>query len=100
MDKNLGIFSINNEVGNFYLSNIKKSPPPEIGAHGQWIKFFMERIETIKYCSLDQAELFANMLHKSFSISIGQKKSYSRHVVLAGARFQLLFCALNLLQGE
>lgn len=60
----------------------------------------MERIETIKYCSLDQAELFANMLHKSFSISIGQKKSYSRHVVLVGARFQLLFCALNLVQGD
>lgn len=38
VDKNLGIFSINQEVGNFYLSNIKKTPPPEIGAHGQWIK--------------------------------------------------------------
>lgn len=100
VDKNLGIFSINQEIGNFYLSNCKKQPPPEIGAHGQWIKFFMERIETIKYCSLDQAELFGNMLHKSLSISIGHKKGYSRHVVLVGARFQLLFCALNLVQGD
>jgi phosphatidylinositol 4-kinase len=100
VDKKLGIFSPNAEFKNPLICVEEKEVVPPIGAHGQWIKFFAERIESIKYSSLDQAELFANMLHRSLSIVIGRKQSHSRHVSFIGAKFRLLFCALSLVQGD
>lgn len=60
----------------------------------------MERIEIVKYSSLDQVEIFANMLHRSFNISVGKSKCSSRHIATIGSRFRLLNCGLCILQGE
>ncbi|RWS14888.1 phosphatidylinositol 4 kinase-like protein [Dinothrombium tinctorium] len=74
--------------------------PPYIGAHKQWIKFLIERIEIAKYSSLDQVEMFVNMLHRSFSISVGKSEGNSRHISTIGSRFRLLTCSLSLVQGD
>lgn len=60
----------------------------------------MERIETSKYSSLDQVEIFANMLHRSLSISVGRSEGNSRHISTIGSRFRLLSCGLSLVQGD
>lgn len=54
----------------------------------------------MKYSSLDQVELFGNMLHRSLSILVGKVYGSSRHIATVGTRFRLLTCGLSLVQGE
>lgn len=99
-----------------------KPSPPYLGAHSHWVKvrtldilskisqsselsvfslkFLIERIEIVKYSSLDQVELFANMLHRSLTIFVGKAHGNSRHIATVGTRFRLLNSGLSLVQGE
>ncbi|RWS26434.1 phosphatidylinositol 4 kinase-like protein, partial [Leptotrombidium deliense] len=103
IDRRLGLFAADpNQVDPLSpKEGICFAPtPPYIGAHKHWIKFLVERIEIAKYSSLDQVEIFVNMLHRSFSISVGKAEGNSRHISTAGSRFRLLTCGLSLVQGD
>ncbi|KAG1666136.1 Phosphatidylinositol 4-kinase alpha [Nymphon striatum] len=74
---------------------------PNILPHAIWIKFLVERVEIAKYCSSEQVEIFASLIHKTLPITVGQKDSFNcRHVAAVGSHFRLLTCGLSLLQGE
>ncbi|XP_064651813.1 phosphatidylinositol 4-kinase alpha-like isoform X3 [Lineus longissimus] len=82
-------------------SNIPKPTPPYVAPHQIWTKFLAERIEIAKYCSKDQVEIFASLLHKSLSISVGKPYCImSRHIAALGPRIRLLTMGLSLLQGD
>lgn len=103
IDKQLGLFSEDPEINDpCAVSAGSYSPPnpPFITPHAIWVKFLAERIEIAKYYSLDQVEIFANMLHRSLSVSVGKPNCNHRHIVSMGTRFRLLTCGLSLLQGD
>lgn len=60
----------------------------------------MERIEIAKYSSLDQIEMFTNMLHRSLHVTVGRFRGSTRHISTVGSRFRLLSCGLSLVQGD
>jgi phosphatidylinositol 4-kinase len=85
------------------------------------LQFLSELIETAKYCSQDQVEMLAVVLHQSLSLTVGAKsKHITRNIAAVGARFRLvvhsifsvvilcntvctlrlLMCGLSLLQGD
>lgn len=64
------------------------------------MQFLVERVEIAKYSNLDLVEMFANMFHRSLSISVGKTEGNSRHVSTVGSRFRLLACGLSLVQGD
>uniref|UniRef100_T1J2J9 Thymidine kinase, cytosolic n=1 Tax=Strigamia maritima TaxID=126957 RepID=T1J2J9_STRMM len=105
--------TIDRRMGMFFEDKVTVSPlaayegcdltpnPPFVTPHTMWIKFIAERIEIAKYCSLEQVEIFANMLHRSLSMSVGSKENYKcRNIAAIGPRFRLLSCGLSLLQGD
>ncbi|UXI14588.1 glycine-tRNA ligase-like [Sarcoptes scabiei] len=73
---------------------------PYLGAHAEWVKFLNERIEIAKYSSLDQVEIFVNLLHRSLHMAVGRIHHRTRNVLTVGTRFRLLNCGLSLVQGE
>lgn len=77
-----------------------KPDTPYLGAHAEWVKFLNERIEVSKYSSLDQIEIFVNLLHRSLHMSVGRTHYSSRNISTIGTRFRLLNCGLSLVQGD
>lgn len=103
VDKRMGLFSIDPEQANPLSpkeGSVFEPNPPNLGAHELWIKFLVERVEIAKYSSLDLVEMFANMFHRSLSISVGKVGGNSRHVAALGSRFRFLTCGLSLIQGD
>lgn len=104
IDKRLGLFSEDPpqmDPSAAHEGMVLEPNPPFVAPHTIWVRFLAERIETAKYSSLDQVEIFANILHRSFSVSIGQPKNHcSRHVAAVGTQFRLLMAGLSLLQGD
>lgn len=103
VDKRMGLFSIDPEQADPLSpkeGSLFEPNPPNLGAHESWIKFLVERVEIAKYSSLDLVEMFANMFHRSLSISVGKVGGNSRHVAALGSRFRFLTCGLSLIQGD
>ncbi|KAK6013366.1 hypothetical protein OSTOST_21321, partial [Ostertagia ostertagi] len=97
-----------------------KSPPkpPHYKPHALWLDFIAERVDVAKYSSREQLDILETMFAQSLSLVVGSGPAtiapspalstplFEQHVVLTrsieavGARFRLLSCALNMLQGE
>ncbi|PIO59131.1 hypothetical protein TELCIR_19416 [Teladorsagia circumcincta] len=97
-----------------------KSPPkpPHYKPHALWLDFIAERVDVAKYSSREQLDILETMFAQSLSLVVGSgpvtiapspalsTPLFEQHVVLTrsieavGARFRLLSCALNMLQGE
>ncbi|XP_074644001.1 phosphatidylinositol 4-kinase alpha-like [Tubulanus polymorphus] len=104
IDLRLGIFSEDEKQMSPLAAseqNIPQPNPPMVAPHQNWSKFMGERVEIAKYCSKDQVEIFASLLQKSLSISVGKTNNImSRHIAAIGPRFRLLMMGLSLLQGD
>ena len=102
-DKKIGLFSPdppNIEPLSSSKTDHLKPDTPYLGAHAEWVKFLNERIEVSKYSSLDQIEIFVNLLHRSLHMSVGRTHYSSRNISTIGTRFRLLNCGLSLVQGD
>lgn len=102
-DKKLGLFAPDTpNVDPLSINDDSQLKPdtPYLGAHAEWVKFLNERIEIAKYSSLDQVEIFVNLLHRSLHISVGRTHYSTRYISTIGTRFRLLNCGLSLVQGE
>lgn len=104
VDKKIGLFSEDPSQTDPSASHegvVLEPKPPFVQPHTIWVRFLAERIETAKYSSLDQVEIFAHILHRSFSVNIGHDKNHCcRHVAAVGTQFRLLTAGLSLLQGD
>lgn len=103
IDQKLGLFSPALAENETFMSDSECELAPDapyLGAHPEWVNFLNERIEIAKYSSLDQIEIFVNLLHRSFHMNVGQMNYSSRHVSTVGTRFRLLSCGLSLIQGD
>ena len=102
-DKKIGLFAPDppnvDPLSSSTTSDLKPDTP-YLGAHCEWVKFLNERIEIAKYSSLDQVEIFVNLLHRSLHISVGHMHYSSRNISTIGTRFRLLNCGLTLVQGD
>lgn len=102
-DKKIGLFapdSINVDPLSCSDDLQLKPDTPYLGAHAEWVKFLNERIEIAKYSSLDQVEIFVNLLHRSLHMSVGRVYYSTRNISTIGTRFRILNCGLSLVQGE
>ncbi|XP_041457096.1 phosphatidylinositol 4-kinase alpha-like [Lytechinus variegatus] len=105
MDKRLGLFSINIEepspLAAISGDDIPEPNPPNATPHHIWTQFLHQRLESIKYSSINVVEIFISILHRSLPMQVGQTKgSLSRHIAAMGPRFRLLCMGLSLLQGD
>ncbi|CAH1801953.1 unnamed protein product [Owenia fusiformis] len=104
IDRRLGLFSVEDpEVDPLAVSEGEppRPKPPFVYPHAIWSKFLAERLEIAKYHSIDQVEIFANMLHKSLGIHVGRPNSVmNRHIAAVGTRMRMLAMGLSLLQGD
>ncbi|XP_064490203.1 phosphatidylinositol 4-kinase alpha-like isoform X2 [Ornithodoros turicata] len=73
---------------------------PYIAPHELWVNFLVEKMESAKFCSQAQIEIFTNLIYRSFSPIIGQPKFSCRHISVVGSRFNLLSSAISLLQSD
>lgn len=102
-EKKIGLFAQDPpNVEPLSSSNDSQLSPdtPYLGAHCEWVKFLNERIEIAKYSSLDQVEIFVNLLHRSLHMNVGHMHYSSRNISTIGTRFRLLNCGLSLVQGD
>ena len=102
-DKKIGLFAADPpNVEPLSPNNEAELKPnaPYLGAHCEWVKFLNERIEIAKYSSLDQVEIFVNLLHRSLHMNVGHFHYSSRHISTIGTRFRLLNCGFTLVQGD
>ncbi|KAF4523974.1 hypothetical protein B566_EDAN013557 [Ephemera danica] len=92
MEKQLGLFSRDNEGVNplaAYEGCLLEPDPPFVKPHDIWVQFLSEMIETAKYCSQDQVEMLAAVLHQSLPLTVGAKsKHLTRHIAAIGVRFR------------
>lgn len=82
IDQQLGIFAPDPLQANPlapHEETVFEPTPPIIGAHELWIKFMVERVEIAKYSSVDLVEMFANMFHRSLSITVGKVEGMYIH---------------------
>lgn len=103
VDRKIGLFAEDPPQPDPFAAHeglVLEPRPPFVAPHSVWVRFLAERIETAKYSSMDQVELFANILHRSFSVTIGERGHCCRHVAAVGTRFRLLAAGLSLLQGD
>ncbi|CAM1325927.1 PI4KA (predicted) [Pycnogonum litorale] len=103
-EKQLGMFSPTKPVSSPltpYEGCDLSNHSPDVYPHSVWIKFLVERVEIAKYCSMEQVELLAMLLHRTLPISVGQNDSIKcRHVAAIGSFFRLLTAGLSLVQGD
>lgn len=75
--------------------------PPFVVPHNIWTKFLSERVEVARYCSRDQVEVLASLLHRCLGLRVGARSpAISRHPAAIGPRFRLLSVGMALLQGD
>ncbi|KAK8780519.1 hypothetical protein V5799_018137 [Amblyomma americanum] len=77
-----------------------KPKAPYIGPHEVWVNFIVEKIESAKFSSQAEIEIFTNLIYRSFSPNIGEPKFSCRHIAVVGTRFNLLSSAMSLLQSD
>jgi phosphatidylinositol 4-kinase A len=91
-EKKLGLFSPDIEGVSplaAYEGCHLEPDPPLLQPHNIWVQFLAELIETAKYCSQDQVEMLAMVLHQSLPLSVGAQSGYlSRHIAAIGVRFR------------
>jgi phosphatidylinositol 4-kinase A len=91
-DKKLGLFSPDEEgVGPLaaYEGCHLEPDPPLLQPHNVWVQFLAELIETAKYCSQDQVEMLAMVLHQSLPLTVGAQSGHlTRHIAAIGVRFR------------
>ncbi|KAH7932980.1 hypothetical protein HPB49_006149 [Dermacentor silvarum] len=73
---------------------------PYIAPHEVWVNFIVEKIESAKFSSQAEIEIFTNLIYRSFSPTIGDEKFSCRHISVVGTRFNLLSSAVSLLQSD
>lgn len=73
---------------------------PYIAPHEVWVNFIVEKIESAKFSSQAEIEIFTNLIYRSFSPIIGDEKFSCRHISVVGTRFNLLSSAVSLLQSD
>ncbi|KAK6746150.1 hypothetical protein RB195_012331 [Necator americanus] len=100
-------------------AQLKAPPkPPHYQPHALWVKFIAERVDVAKYSSREQLDVLETMFAQTLGLAVGnapvtvpvspplsvpvceQSIFLSRNIEAVGVRFQLLSCALNMLQGE
>ncbi|KAM7298749.1 phosphatidylinositol 4-kinase alpha-like [Ixodes scapularis] len=74
--------------------------PPYIIPHEVWVNFLVEKIESAKFSSQAEIEIFTNLIYRSFSPIIGENQFCCRHISVVGTRFNLLSSAISLLQSD
>ena len=78
---------------------IFKATLPNTDAHRLWLNYFQERLDTAKYNSSLEIELFFNLMHKSLAFSIHNLDScINKHVSVVGLRYRFLLMGLSILQ--
>lgn len=104
VQKRLGLFSVmGSEVNPLAVhEGCKLEPnPPFVKPHGIWLHFINDMIDIAKYNSYEKVEMFATMIHRSLTMTVGANPSpQTRDVSAVGVRFKLLACGLSLLQGD
>lgn len=73
---------------------------PYIAPHEVWVNFLVEKIESSKFSSQAEIEIFTNLIYRSFSPIIGEEKFSCRHIAVVGTKFNLLSSAMSLLQSD
>ncbi|XP_033126679.1 phosphatidylinositol 4-kinase alpha-like [Anneissia japonica] len=105
IDQKLGIFSVEEELPSPLACTSTGPPPnkpPNVAPHQIWTHFLVLHYESIRYSNIDEIEIYARLLTKSLSLTIGGCKQgiMSRHVATLGPRFRLLNLGMCLLQGD
>ncbi|XP_030847458.1 phosphatidylinositol 4-kinase alpha isoform X1 [Strongylocentrotus purpuratus] len=105
MDNRLGLFSIDVEdpspLAAISGDDVPDPKHPNATPHHIWTQFLHQRLESIKYSSINVVEIFISILHRSLPMQVGQTKgALSRHIAAMGPRFRLLCMGLSLLQGD
>ncbi|XP_031331988.1 phosphatidylinositol 4-kinase alpha isoform X2 [Photinus pyralis] len=104
VQKRLGLFSVMPpEVNPLAVhEGCKLEPnPPFVKPHGIWLQFISDMIDIAKYNSYEKVEMFAMLIHRSLTMTVGTNPPpQTRDVSAVGVRFKLLACGLSLLQGD
>ncbi|XP_071946499.1 phosphatidylinositol 4-kinase alpha-like isoform X2 [Antedon mediterranea] len=105
IDQKLGLFSVEEELQSPLVCTTTPPPPntpPNVAPHQIWTHFLVLQFESIRYSNIDEIEIFARLLTKSLSLTIGGRKQgiMSRHIATLCPRFRLLNLGMCLLQGD